>query len=797
MATQFNKYVLEIVTKADRASVEVKALTREVNKLTAAESRLEKIGKTLQKGGQDAVDMRKRLAEATDNVTKKTHSFTAALNKFKQTALTITSAGVVFYFGNRMVNALDKAISSGFKFNQVMASMAFDIGQAEKATLGLISKFELAKYSNQAFATGAAKSSEGFAEMAKQAMFAAKRMGRDFDDALDRIITSIGKLEIRKLDELGVTIRLNDVNKRLSEKYKIIGKNASVAMKQEEMRLIVLEKLAEANKTLIDQQDTLGNQWQKAKVALENAANAASGLFAAFNGGIGILDAIAGKLNKLTMSLRTFQTLMATGTVGEVFGSAFGLGSYGIKRKMSKGAYTAGMVSLLSSSQESKRQQGAMMAAGAYAKEMQRRESEAYAKQLEEGRVPGVGIARGRLAARSLRERLKSGDFEYTISDELVAKIKKNTEKFSVQLATHADIIKAVNSLNLPIKKADKAGKDKGKKARIVWNVSMMQWEYVPGVGVADLFGGGRGGGAMAGIGKAPFVGGMFAATRTAAQAAAPGIFAAGQAERDRILQEEWLKRREKLLKKLDRQFQRRMLDVLDMLAKGRQGRLEESDEGYRTTVARRFGGAESGLRSFMGISDTGEETGFLDKMIDKMNALAEASGSWKESTAAGLNILTQGGVGAINAFADGLWEAFTAHKSLGAALKESFHIWLKGFGKQMMLEAMSHTAKGIAALFIPGKQAEAGGYFKAAGIFGAAAVAAGFGARATATPGASGAKKGGVSRGLGGVPELAQRGPEQSLVFNINTVMTTADEEQFARMVGSGVNIAKSRGYL
>ena len=93
----------------------------------------------------------------------------------------------------------------------------------------------------------------------------------------------------------------------------------------------------------------------------------------------------------------------------------------------------------------------------------------------------------------------------------------------------------------------------------------------------------------------------------------------------------------------------------------------------------------------------------------------------------------------AVENFGQGLVFASLAALQSGESVSAAVGEALKAIALQAGVEAIMQTAKGTAALFTPGGQAEAAGHFKAAAFFGAAAVAAGSAGSALSASGGGG----------------------------------------------------------
>jgi hypothetical protein len=213
-------------------------------------------------------------------------------------------------------------------------------------------------------------------------------------------------------------------------------------------------------------------------------------------------------------------------------------------------------------------------------------------------------------------------------------------------------------------------------------------------------------------------------------------------------------------------------------------------------------GGGWDAIGGLFGSESFGKKDGVIQTATDKINELRRSIfGMVNDLGGVGyvaqkvFGMLGDAAAGALGAMSDALWDAFAANESLAESFKKAMHSFLKAFGKQMMLESLKQVALSLAAL-ARYDIAAAGQHAGAAALFGAAAAAAGFGARATA-PAKSKSGGRGTQRGRGGTASLQQgQMTPTTMTFNINSLVSTADEESFARAIGSGMRIASARGY-
>lgn len=125
----------------------------------------------------------------------------------------------------------------------------------------------------------------------------------------------------------------------------------------------------------------------------------------------------------------------------------------------------------------------------------------------------------------------------------------------------------------------------------------------------------------------------------------------------------------------------------------------------------------------------------------------------------------------AFQSYGQGLAQAAASNLLFGDSFKAAAGEVLRGLAIESAVRALMESAKGVAALFV--NPALAGGYFKSAALFGAAAGAARVGAGALGVGGAGGAS-GGATASPSGAPQTAptpqrEQAESREMVFNLN----------------------------
>ena len=155
------------------------------------------------------------------------------------------------------------------------------------------------------------------------------------------------------------------------------------------------------------------------------------------------------------------------------------------------------------------------------------------------------------------------------------------------------------------------------------------------------------------------------------------------------------------------------------------------------------------------------------------------------------------GAYGALGAGIADFWVSIgEGEADFSKSMSQAFGSWLKMFSKEMQLNALKYLAMGAVAAVTPGQAGLAAGYFAGAAIFQAAAATSGIAGGAMTGAGKKKKGRGTSQRGLGGTTTRSSA-PAANLTFNINTMLATADEQEFSRAIGNGVKMAKARGHI
>ena len=130
-------------------------------------------------------------------------------------------------------NLEEQQIAFAERTGTALGAMTTRLREASGGMLGF-------KEAAQATAIGVAKgfSASQLEDLAEGARKASTALGRDFEDAFDRLVRGVSKAEPELLDELGITLRLENATNRYSA---ALGKNVKALTDTERSQAVLLE----------------------------------------------------------------------------------------------------------------------------------------------------------------------------------------------------------------------------------------------------------------------------------------------------------------------------------------------------------------------------------------------------------------------------------------------------------------------------------------------------------------------------------------------------------------------------
>ena len=317
--------------------------------VTEAIAKYQALGQQAPRTLIDLEQATRRVAAATEPLTRTTSIFGQSLDTIQSKgslaeramgALTgtfgkFTLAGVAVGIINKLGGELSAFIDRGTKlgpvqqsFEKLSATVQQNSGAMlsalQTATQGMVSNYDLMLSANKAVLLGLPVTANEMGNLAETARVLGKAMGLDTTQALNDLITALGRSSPLILDNLGLTVKVGEANEAYSAK---LGKTADALTEAEKKTAFyeaAMEKAREKTRELGDQTKTLGEiattVWTRlgnvvsSTVSFINTAGGAaiSGVANAFSSLGGFFSDVYGNGLKATVQTRLFNTALAT-----------------------------------------------------------------------------------------------------------------------------------------------------------------------------------------------------------------------------------------------------------------------------------------------------------------------------------------------------------------------------------------------------------------------------------------------------------------------------------------------------
>lgn len=249
MATE-NELLIKIKADSDKAIADIKNLSKEVDRLTKEN---------------------KKYAATSKDIEKISKSYQGISNTVKGVVAGLASLGVAMKAVEFAKLASD-AEQAKTAFTSIMQSMGLDaeteFNRIKEASEGLISDKALYEATTKAVSLGVPF--EKIGDLMEVAKVKAKDMGISLTQAFSDMATGIGRGSPMILDNLGLTIKLEEGNKKYAESLGITVSEMTAQQKTMALTNQVLEAGAEAVTRYSDAGETSAEKFQKLEAQLEN-----------------------------------------------------------------------------------------------------------------------------------------------------------------------------------------------------------------------------------------------------------------------------------------------------------------------------------------------------------------------------------------------------------------------------------------------------------------------------------------------------------------------------------------------
>lgn len=297
--------------------------------MTEAIAKYNALGQTAPKSILDLEAATKKLSTTTASVQGTTSKFSGSLDDLQAKSslsgraidvLTgtfgkFTLAGVAVGIINKLGGALTEMVSRGTQIaplQDAFERLSSSVGENSRdmldamgsASRGLVTEFDLMQSANKALLLGLPTTSESMANLAKTATVLGKAMGQDATKSLDDLIVALGRSSPLILDNLGLTVKVEDANRKYAATLGITADALDEAQKKQAFMNEAMRKAEERVKQIGEQSLTLTEHAKTAIVSLSNIVTAA----------VGAVDRAAGQMiTKAQNAVSTFSESFARG----------------------------------------------------------------------------------------------------------------------------------------------------------------------------------------------------------------------------------------------------------------------------------------------------------------------------------------------------------------------------------------------------------------------------------------------------------------------------------------------------
>ena len=289
----------------------------EVNgKMQKATVSAEKLSDALKKTGKSARTADRNLkgaaqasANGTKNFSKMAQGMTGGLvpayAAFAAQVFALTAAFNFLRNAADLENLRKSQVSFAQSSGLAIKSVTNELQEASKGMLGF-------QEAAQAAAIGAAKgfSTSQLTQITEGAAKAAGSLGRSFQDTFDRLLRGVSKAEPELLDELGITLRLEEATQRYGD---AIGKSRDKLTAAERSQAVFVETMRQLNDTFGDQEVLVNPFIQLSKTFERISQDITSKLLPVF---IGLADIINKNATAAAIAFGALATMVLANIAG-------------------------------------------------------------------------------------------------------------------------------------------------------------------------------------------------------------------------------------------------------------------------------------------------------------------------------------------------------------------------------------------------------------------------------------------------------------------------------------------------
>jgi hypothetical protein len=245
MAGGRHKAIIDIVANVDSANKDIRSLKKE---LASTQKELDKLSKS--KPPQPAP--------------KK------SLESYAEFAANL---GLAYNAAVQLKEGVKQYGQEARRIEGLWRNQAVGIDQARKSTRGMVTDLDLLTLGNQAVGFGLAKSEKEFADYAKAADMAGRKVGMGPVEAMEALSASLGRGSSEMLDNLNIVLKKDQAVAQYAEQLGIAESAMTDVQKAEAFQVIGMQKVIESAESANEQMSEATVKVTQFGVAMENLEN--------------------------------------------------------------------------------------------------------------------------------------------------------------------------------------------------------------------------------------------------------------------------------------------------------------------------------------------------------------------------------------------------------------------------------------------------------------------------------------------------------------------------------------------
>lgn len=268
--------------------------------VTEAIAKYSALGQTAPKSLIELEQATRKVEAATATVHRTTSIFGQSLASLEQSGtlsgramgvLTstfgqFTAAGLAISLVSKLTGEIGRFVDQGVKLGPVQASFArlsegvkVDsdrmLSSLQTATRGMVSNYDLMLASNKAMLLGLPVTADSMTELARTASVLGKAMGQDATKSFDDLITALGRSSPLILDNLGLTVKVEEANQKYAASLGKTADSLTDAEKKMAFYVEAMSKARERTRQIGEQTLTLGEIVQSVWTRVGNVVSGA------------------------------------------------------------------------------------------------------------------------------------------------------------------------------------------------------------------------------------------------------------------------------------------------------------------------------------------------------------------------------------------------------------------------------------------------------------------------------------------------------------------------------------------